>query len=144
MLTLFSSRSAKMQSAPLPTTPAIVPVPVPGPHRQRFSVEVAFFRSPAEVECCLATPVSGRRVVLYGGRGILPPALTDMPDRVVRLAGVDPLKASVVAHAGLQDGDTLTVLLPDDWDGPPCEVLLDHARRWFASPHSSEDELRVG
>ena len=42
----------------------------------------------------------------------------------------------------LRDGDTLTVLLPDDWEGPPAEVLLDHARRWFASPHSREDELR--
>jgi len=142
MLTIFSRPAAKTESAPTP--PAIVPVPVPGPHRQQFTIEVAFFRSPAEVEYCLAIPVSGRRVVLYGGRGMLPPALTDMPDRVVRLAGVDPLKASVLAHAGLQDGDTLTVLLPDDWDGPPCEVLLDHARRWFSSPHSSEDDVHFG
>jgi len=48
---------------------------IPGPHRQRFTVEVAFYRSPAELDDCLATPVSGRRVVLYGGRGMLPPAL---------------------------------------------------------------------
>jgi len=139
MLTLFTRPAAESESAP--AAPAVVLVPVPGPHRQRFTVEVAFFHNLAEVEYCLATPVSGRRVVLYGGRGMLPRALTDMPDRVVRLAGVDPLKASVLAHAGLQDGDTLTVLLPNDWEGPPCEVLLDHARRWFSSTHSSEDDV---
>ena len=124
-----------------PTPPVVVPAVVPGPHRQRFTIEVAFYRSPAEMDDCLATPVSGRRVVLYGGEGPLPPALVAPPDRVVRLAGADPLKAAVLAHAGLRDGDTLTVLLPDDWSGPPAEVLLDHARRWFASPHSSEDDV---
>ena len=126
-----------------PTPPVVVPAVVPGPHRQRFTIEVAFYRSPAEVDDCLATPVRGTRVVLYGGEGLLPPALVGLPDdRLVRLTGADPLKAAVLAHAGLGDGDTLTVLLPDDWSGPPAEVLLDHARRWFASPHSREDELR--
>jgi hypothetical protein len=114
--------------------------PVHGPHRQRFTIEVAFFYTPSELDDCLACPVSGRRVVLYGGRGPLPPALAERTGRVVRLAGVDPLEAAVLAHAGLRDGDTLTVLLPADWDGPPAETLLDHARRWFASPHSGEDE----
>jgi hypothetical protein len=134
MLTLFRR----------PTPPAVAPQPVSAQHRQRFTIEVAFFRSPAELADCLAAPVSGRRVVLYGGTGTLPAALAEMADRVVRAAGVDPLKAAVLAHAGLRDGDTLTVLLPADWEGPPAEVLLDHARRWFASPHSQEDELRVG
>ena len=122
--------------------PAPPPAPrvIPGPHRQRFNVEVVFYRTPAELDDCLATPVSGRRVVLYGGDGPLPPPLVGLSGRVVRLAGADPLEASVLAHAGARNGDTLTVLLPDDWDGPPVEVLLDHARRWFASPHSSEDE----
>ena len=124
-----------------PTPPVVMPTVVPGPHRQRFTIEVAFYRSPAEVNDCLATPVSGQRVVLYGGVGPLPPALVAPPDWVVRLAGADTLKAAVLAHARLRHGDTLTVLLPDDWSGPPAEVLLDHARRWFASPHSSEDDV---
>lgn len=123
------------------TVPPLVPTPVPGPHRQRFSVEVAFYRSPAELDQCVAAPVRGRRVVLFGGAGALPPALVNGPDRVVRLVGADPLKASVLAHANLGAGDTLTVLLPGDWDGPPVEVLLEHARRWFHSPHSSEDDV---
>ena len=109
MLTRFRRPAAESMTDP---TPAVVPTPVPGPHRQRFTVEVAFYRSPGEVDDCLAAPVSGRRVVLYGGQGALPPSLVAMPDGVVRMAGVDPLKASVLAHAGLRDGDTLTVLLP--------------------------------
>jgi len=142
MLNRFQRPVAK--SMEHPTGPGVVPTPVPGPHRQRFTVEVAIYRSPGEVDDCLAAPVSGRRVVLYGGEGALPPSLVATPDRVVRLAGVDPLKASVLAHAGLRDGDTLTVLLPDNWDGPPVEVLLGHARRWFSSPHSSEDDVHFG
>lgn len=126
--------------------PELVPTVVPGPHRQRFNVEVAYYRSAAEADDCLAAPVTGRRVVLYGGGGPLPPAWVGLPDNqvVLRLVGVDPLKASVLAHAGLRDGDTLTVLLPDDWKGPPAEVLLEHARRWFSSPHSSEDDVHFG
>lgn len=125
-----------------PDTPrrAVAPERLSGPHRQRFTVEVAFYRSPAEVADCLATPTRGRRVVLYGGRGTLPHALAGQAERVVRLTGVDPFEAAVLAHAALRDGDTLTVLLPDDWDGPPAEALIDHARRWFSSPHSNEDE----
>jgi hypothetical protein len=124
--------------------PASAPAVVPGPHRQRFTIEVLIYRTPAEIDHCVATPVAGRRVVLYGGDGPLPPALVGLPDRVVRLTGADPLKASVLAHAGLRDGDTLTLLLPHDWSGPPVGVLLDHARRWFGSPHSSEDDVHFG
>ncbi len=141
---LTSPRRSASKSVPDPTPPRIVPVPFPGPHRQRFNVEVAFYHSPSEVDDCLATPVSGQRVVMYGGLEALPPSLVAMPDRVVRLAGVDPLKAAVLAHAGLRDGDTLTVLLPDDWTGPPAETLLEYARRWFSSPHSSEDDVHFG
>lgn len=137
MLKFLSRSQAKPAVA---TRPAVVPVPQSAPHRQRYGVEVAYYHSPAEVDDCLATPVCGGRVVLYGGRGVLPHALSDLGDRVVRLTGVDPFKAAVLAHATLGDGDTLTVLLPDDWDGPPAEALIDHARRWFSSPHSSEDE----
>lgn len=125
-------------------SPAIVPTVVPGPHRQRFVIEVAFYHTLAEVDDCIATPISGRRVVLYGGKGPLPPTLVELTDRVVPLDGADPLKASVLAHAGLRDGDTLTVLLPIDWSGPPPEVMLDHARRWFSSPHTSEDDVHFG
>lgn len=139
MLTRF--RSLVTKSSTVSTAPAITPTPVPGPHRQRFTVEVAFYRSSTELEDCLANPVRGRRVVLYGGQGPLPSALLAFPNRVVRLVGADPLKAAVMAHAGLQDGDTLTVLLPDDWSGPPVELLLEHARRWFSSPHSNEDDV---
>lgn len=128
-----------------PASPEFSSTVVPGSHRQRFTVEVIFYRSVAEVDECLATPLSGQRVVLYGGEGPLPPKLLDQSGvRVVRLAGVHPLKASVMAHAGLGEGDTLTVLLPGDWNGPPAEVLLEHARRWFSSPHSSEDDVHFG
>lgn len=142
MLTQARRMASKPMSASTP--PALVPTPVPGPHRQRFNIEVAFYRSPNEIDDCLATPVRGRRVVLYGGQGPLPPSLIAMPDCVVRLTGGDPLKASILAHAGLRDGDTLTVMLPDDWNGPPVETLLEHARRWFYSPHSSEDDVHFG
>lgn len=118
----------------------IVPSRIPGPHRHRFAVEVAFFQSPGEIEDCLEAPISGRRVVLYGGRGALPPSLVDLLDPVVRLVGMNAYKAAVMAYANLRDGDTLTVLLPDTWDGPPAEDLIDYARRWFLFPHSSEDE----
>lgn len=135
MLTLSRRPAIKVMTDPTP--PAVVPAVVPGPHRQRFTVEVAFYRSPAEVADCLASPVSGRRVVLFGGDGPLP---AETGDRVLRLAGADPFKVAVIAFAGLAAGDTLTVLLPDGWTGPAPEALLDHARRWFSSPHSSEDE----
>ena len=142
MLNRFRTPAGESESGR--TRPTVVPTSIPGPHRQRFTVEVAIYRSPAEVDDCLAAPAGGRRVVLYGGRGPLPSALVALPGQVVRLTGVDPLKAAVLAHAGLQEGDTLTVLLPDDWDGPPAEVLLEHARLWFRSPHSSEDDVHFG
>lgn len=122
------------------TRSAVTPQPVPAPHRQQFAVEVAYFARPADVADCLAGPTGGRRTVLYGGPGLLPPPLADMTDRVVRASGRDAFAAAVVAWAGTKPGDTLTMLLPTDWAGPPAEALLDHARRWFASPHSSEDE----
>lgn len=115
---------------------------IPAPHRQRFATEVAYYHSACEIADCLAAPTAGRRVVLFGGSGPLPGALGEITNRVIPAAGVDPFKAAVFAYAGLQDGDTLTILLPVDWEGPPAEVLLDHAHRWFASPHSREDELR--
>jgi hypothetical protein len=110
---------------------------VSAPHRQRFAVEVAYYSRPAEVADCLAAPVGGRRVLLFAGRAALPPGAAT---RVVFADRTDPFAAAVVAWAGTKDGDTLTVLLPDDWAGPPAEALIDHARRYFASPHSSEDE----
>ena len=70
-----------------PSSRPAAPRVVPGPHRQRFTVEVVVYRSPADADDCLATPTGGRRVVLYGGRGPLPTALAATPDRVVRLAG---------------------------------------------------------
>ncbi len=115
---------------------------IPTAHRYRYAIEVAYYHSPAGLADCLAVPAAGRRVVLFGGAGPLPAELAEMTDEVVRAAGVDPFKAAVVAVAGLRDGDTLTVLLPDEWAGPPAEVLIEHARRWFSSPHSREDELR--
>lgn len=133
----------RMPTRPAATTLAERPT-IPGPHRQRFNIEVAYFHTVAEIDDCLATPVSGRRVVLYGGRGKLPPALADMTDRVVRADGVDPLKAAVFAHALVRDGDTLTLLLPVDLDGPSAELLLGHARRWYSSPHSAEDDVHFG
>jgi hypothetical protein len=140
MLTLFRRPTA---AKPTPTRSAVVE-DVSAPHRQRYAVEVAYYHSPAGLADCLAVPLVGRRVVLFGGAGPLPAELAEMTDRVIRAAGVDPYAAAVVALAGLKDGDTLTVLLPDDWSGPPPEAMLDHARRWFDSPHSREDELRVG
>lgn len=142
MLNFFRRPSVTKSPPPKPARTTGGAVPIPAPHRQRFAIEVAYYHSVCELADCLAAPVAGRRVVLYGGSGPLPGALSERTDRVVPAAGVDPFKATVLAYAGLQDGDTLTVLLPDDWDGPPAEVLLDHARRWFASPHSREDELR--
>jgi hypothetical protein len=135
MLTLFRRLTGK----PTPTRSAVVE-DVSAPHRQRYSIEVAYYHTAAGLADCLAVPLAGRRVVLFGGAGPLPAELAEMTDRVVRAAGVDPYNAAVVALAGLKEGDTLTVLLPDDWSGPPAEALIDHARRWFSSPHSSEDE----
>ena len=141
MLSFFRRPSAA--KSPPPKTPRTGRAEsIPAPHRQRFATEVAFYHSACEIADCLAAPTAGRRVVLYGGTGPLPGVLSEMTDRLIPAAGVDPFKAAVLAYAGLRDGDTLTVLLPDDWEGPPAEVLLDHARRWFASPHSREDELR--
>jgi len=37
--------------------------------------------------------------------------------------------------SGCVTKDTLTVLLPEDWNGPAVEALLEHARRWFSSLH---------
>ncbi len=82
----------------------------------------------------------GRKVVLYGGGGLLPVALAEMPGRVVRVNRLDAYHGAVAALGGVKAGDTLFILLPADWNGPPAEALLDHARRHFASPHSSEDE----
>lgn len=141
MLTFFRRPTAAKPTAP--DTPRAVPVVhLPTAHRHRYAVEVAYYHSLAGLGDCLAAPAVGRRVVLFGGAGPLPAELAETTDRVVRAAGVNSYKAAVAAAAGLRDGDTLTVLLPADWDGPPAEALLDHARRWFASPHSSEDELR--
>lgn len=138
MLTLFRRQQA---ATPPPPRTARVAV-VPAAHRQTFTVEVAYFSTVCEVADCLASPVSGRRVVLFGGNGPLPAPLQNHLNDVVRADAGDPFAAAVVAWAGANDGDTLTVLLPNDWAGPPAEALLDHARRWFASPHSREDELR--
>ncbi len=126
-------------TAKSPTARKVTPQPFAAPHRQGFSTEVAYYHTAAEIADCMAVPTPGRRVVLYGGQGVLPAALQDRTDPVIRTAA-DPLAAAVVAFAGLTTGDTLTVLLPHDWSGPPAEALIDHARRWFASPHSSEDE----
>ncbi|MCU0705597.1 MAG: hypothetical protein MUF18_16610 [Fimbriiglobus sp.] len=140
MLTSFR-RSTAVGKPSHSTTPRLATFErIPTAHRQRYAVEVAYYHSQACLADCLAVPVSGRRVVLFGGQGMLPAQLTEMTDRVVRAADVDPFKAAVVAVAGLKDGDTLTVLLPSDWAGPAAEEMLDYARRWFATPHSSEDE----
>lgn len=143
MLSFFRRPSAAKSPAPEPARTGRAE-PFPTPHRQRFAIEVAYYHSVCEIADCLAAPTAGRRVVLYGGSGPLPGPLGEMADRVVRATGTDPLNAAVLAHAGVRDGDTLTVLLPADWDGPPAEVLLDHARRWFASPHSREDDVHFG
>ncbi len=140
MLKFLRRPTAKPTPAAAPRSASIEQIPTA--HRYRYAVEVAYYHSPAELADCLALPTAGRRVVLFGGKEPLPAEFTELTSEVVRAAGVDPYKAAVVAVAGVRDGDTLTVLLPDEWAGPPAEVLLDHARRWFASPHSHEDELR--
>ena len=139
MLTFFTRPPAANPNSSAPRQTAGVEQ-VPTAHRTRFNIEVACYHSPAEMADWLATPPHARRVVLFGGEGPLPAELAEMTERVVRLAGGDPYQAAVLAFSGLTDGDTLTVLLPADWDGPPAEALLEHANRWFASPHSSEDE----
>jgi hypothetical protein len=128
---------------PAAKRPPAPPAAVSAPHRQRFGVEVAYYHTAAEVAELRACPVagSGRRVVLFAGQAEIPAGAAC---RVVFADRIDPYAAAVVAWSGAKDGDTLTVLLPADWDGPPAEALIDHARRYFASPHSSEDEARVG
>ncbi len=140
MLKFFRRPTGKSTT---PAPPAAVE-PLSAPHRQRYAVEVAYFGTAGEMTECLAVPVGGRRVVLFGGGLPLPAVVSELSDRAVALSDADPFAGAVAAVGGLRDGDTLTVLLPADWSGPPPEMLIDHARRWFTSPHSREDELRVG
>lgn len=153
-----------LRRQPRPSTPAAAPLActIPTPHRDRFGIEVVFYHTPADLADCLHTPRvgGGKLVVVFAarGEGRLPPALAALPDRLIHTTDVavagtdlltgwfepDPKRAVVAAMSGLRTGDTLLLLLPADWDGPAAEELIDHARRWFASPHSREDELRVG
>jgi hypothetical protein len=95
MLTLFRRQQA---ATPPPPRTARVAV-VPAAHRQTFTVEVAYFSTVCEIADCLASPVSGRRVVLFGGKGPLPAPLQNHLNDVVRADAGDPFAAAVTPAA---------------------------------------------
>lgn len=139
-------------------SPIVVPKPVGSDHGRRYGIEIAFITEPNDVVtdvCHIAAPNEGRTVILAGLRhGQSQP--TDVGhQRVIWTtdhAGADPkayagwfepdpLRAVVVATAGLEQGDRLILALPHDWTGPSPQALLEYARRWRSSPHSAEDDV---
>ncbi|MEO2089106.1 MAG: hypothetical protein ABGY75_06370 [Gemmataceae bacterium] len=149
----------RLRRQPRPTAVTSPPVAhtFPTPHRDRYGVEIVYYHSPTDLTDCLHTPRvgGGRLVAVFAARGHdqLPPDLAAVPDRLIHTADPtapladrpagwfepDPRQAVVAAMAGLRAGDTLLLLLPAGW-ASPAEELIDHARRWRSSPHSSEDE----
>lgn len=144
------------------TTAASSMVSPPSPHRQRFGIEIGYYHAGSKVVDCLSAfrPGEGRLVAVIGVRsGIeLPGDAAVIPDRLILTSDTaetlpsvtpgcldtDPYRAVTMAISGLQDTDTLLILVPADWEGPAPELLIDTARRWHASPHSSEDDVYFG
>lgn len=56
----------------------------------------------------------------------------------------DAFRATLTTFTGLEPGDAVVMLFPADWTGPAPELLADRARRWRASPHSSNDDVYFG
>lgn len=129
-----------------------------------FGIGIAYYRSDKEFAFHLRALQRfsrfshGRLVVVLGvrGRGRLPPdyqapnvrlILTCdtviAPKNVAGWVEPDPLRAVDVAITSLQPEESVMLLLPADWNGPPVNLLIEHGRQCCANLRSAENRRCV-